>query len=133
MGEAKLHITRLLFSTSNLEHRSANDSIISYLILSYDIYSSSASTSNLTAFFRYSRSYNPPKHNFDFSWLTSGASSSPLLDPTSGRARGMTLSQSSPNKRSLIIFSMVDVYSWVMIGLALDADPNLGVDWSKES
>ena len=44
----------------------------------------------------------------------------------------MTPSQYSPNTQSMIIFSMVDVCSWLMMGLDFEADSNLGVDWSKE-
>ena len=76
MDEAKLHLTRLVYSASNLEHRSANGPLISYLILSCEVYFSLASTSNLMAFFIYYRSYNSPKPNLDFSWITSGAHSS---------------------------------------------------------
>ena len=86
MDEVKLHLTCLFYSASNLEHRSANGPLISSLILSSKVYFSSSSTSNITAFFRYSPSYNSPKPNFDFSWLTLGALSYPLLYPTSGSA-----------------------------------------------
>ena len=133
MDEAKLHLTRLFYSASNLEHRSANRPIISSLILSSKVYFSSTSTSNLMDFFRYSRSYNSPKPNLDFSWLTSGASSYPLLDPMSGSARVMTSSQYFTNAQSLITFPTVETYSWVMMDLALDADLNPGVDWNNES
>ena len=132
MDEAKLHLNRLFYITSNLEHISANGPLVSSLILSSEVYFSSASTSTIMAFFRYSCSYNSPKPNFYFLLLTSGASSSPLIGPTSVSVRGVTLSQSSPNTQSLIIFSMVDVCSWVIMGLALDYDSNLDVDWSKQ-
>ena len=72
MGEAKLHITCLLYSESNLYHSSTKGPLFSSLILSSEVYFSSASTSNIMAFFRYSCSYNSTKPIFDFSWLTSG-------------------------------------------------------------
>ena len=54
MDEANLHLTCLFYIVSNLEHRSANGPLISSLILSSEVYFSSASTYNLMAFFRYS-------------------------------------------------------------------------------
>ena len=112
--------------TRNID--SANGPLISSIILSSEVYFSSASMSNILAFFRYSRSYHSPKRNFDFSWLKSGALSSPLLDPTSRSVRGMTLLQCFTNTQILIIFSMVGVCYWVMMGLAWDADSNSCVD-----
>ena len=67
MDEVKLHLTRFFYSASNLEYRSENGPLISSLILSSEVYFSLASTSNLMAFFRYSRSYISPNPNFDFS------------------------------------------------------------------
>ena len=60
MDEAKLHLTRLFYSASNLEHRSAKGPLISSLILFSKVYFSFASTSNLMALFRYYHSYNYP-------------------------------------------------------------------------
>ena len=67
IDEAKLNITCLFNIASNLEHRSANGPLISSLILSSEVYFSSAFTSNLMAFIRYSRLYNSPQPKFYFS------------------------------------------------------------------
>ena len=67
IDEVKLHLTCLFYSVSNLEHRLANGPLISSLILSSEVNFSSTSMSNLMVLFRYFRSYNSPKPNFDLS------------------------------------------------------------------
>ena len=63
MDEAKIHLTYFFYRASNLEHRSVNRPLISFIILSSEVYFSLASTSNIMAFLVYSRLYNSPKPN----------------------------------------------------------------------